>query len=118
MSSVNVDVKTLEKVRDIEAKLQALSIKMTGNTSISKRNENQTPSIVERLTYVIWGIWATNNNPTETQKQNYKIVSEQLTPVIDELRQIVSVDIASLKAELQKLNAPWIPGTLPQWNPK
>jgi photosystem II stability/assembly factor-like uncharacterized protein len=118
MSSVNVDVKTLEKVRDIEAKLQALSIKMTGNTSISKRNENQTPSIVERLTYVIWGIWATNNNPTETQKQNYKIASEQLTPVIDELRQIVSVDIASLKAELQKLNAPWIPGTLPQWNPK
>ena len=118
LSSVNADVKTLKKIRGIEAKLQSLSIKMNGNTSISKRNENQIPSIIERLTYVIWGIWATDNNPTKTQKRNYQIASEQLTPVIDELRQIVSVDIALLKAELQKLNSPWIPGTLPQWNPK
>ncbi len=118
LSAANVNIKTLEKVRNIEKKLQALNIKLNGNSSISKRNENQTPAIVERLTYVIWGIWATDNNPTETQKNNYRIASEQLAPVLNELSQIVSVDISSLRAELQKLNAPWVPGMLPQWKPE
>ena len=118
MSSVDVDVKLLEKVRSIQKRLNDLNITLNGNPSISKRNENQTPSIKDRLMYILWGIWSTDNNPTDTQKKSYKIASEQLTPVIDELRQIISVDINSLKGELQKLGSPWVPGTLPQWNPE
>ena len=118
MSTVDVDVKLLEKVRSIQKKLNDLNITLNGNPSIAKRNENQTPSIKDRLMYILWGIWSTDNNPTDTQKKSYKIASEQLTPVIDELRQIISVDINSLKGELQKLGSPWVPGTLPHWNPE
>jgi photosystem II stability/assembly factor-like uncharacterized protein len=115
MSAVNTDENLLTKTREIKKKLNELSIKLNGNPSISKRNENQTPSITERLTYVIWGMWATNNAPTETQKMNYNIASEELVPVLNDLKQIISVDIASLRAQLQKLEAPWVPGILPEW---
>ncbi len=117
MTSVDVNIQLLEKVRTIQQKLNDLSIELNGNSSISQRNENQTPSINERLMYILWGIWSTDNNPTDTQKEAYRIASEQITSVIEKLRQIISVDINSLKSELQKLDSPWVPGTFPQWNP-
>ncbi len=118
MSSVNIDENLLNKTREIKRKLNEISIKLNGNTSIAKRNENQTPSITDRLTYVIWGMWATNNAPTETQKMNYRIASEELEPALNNLKQIINIDIASLKAELQKLKAPWVPGVIPEWKHK
>lgn len=118
LSSVDVKKEPIMLASDVIKKLNQLDIKLNGDNSIAKRNDNQTPSINERLTYILWGIWSTNNAPTQTHFDSYRIASEQLSPVIEELKRIISTDITSLKAELQKLNSPWVPGTLPSWNPE
>ena len=118
LSSVDVRKESIMLSTDTLRKLEDINIRLNGDNSIAKRNENQTPSITERLNYILWGLWSTNNAPTDTQKDAYKIAGEQLSPVIDTLKQIISTDIATLKAELQRLNSPWVPGTLPSWTPE
>ncbi|MGA2297782.1 MAG: glycosyl hydrolase [FCB group bacterium] len=105
----------LEKTRKIELDLIDIGNSLNGNNSIASRNENQTPSISDRASYVVWGIWGVTTDATQTQKDAYKIASDDLTTVLDKLRKIVEVDIKDLDKELDKLGAPWTPGRLPEW---
>ncbi len=116
LSSVDVKKESIMLSTETLRKLDDIDIRLNGDNSIAKRNENQTPSITDRLNYILWGLWSTNNAPTDTQKDAYKIAGEQLSPVIDTLKQMLSTDIATLKAELQRLDSPWVPGTLPSWS--
>jgi hypothetical protein len=60
----------------------------------------------------------TNCEPTATQKDAYKLASEELLPIIDSLRIIVDIDITNLKSEIQKIGGPWVPGTIPNFKPE
>lgn len=111
--SFNYNNETINKIRDIQLLLDTLNMHLNRNRTIDRLNENQPPSIVDRLNYIVWGLWATTQEPTETQKKNFSIAKEELAQTISKLKHIIEVDIPKLEKELDRLGAPWTPGRIP-----
>ncbi len=110
-----LDKELLEKIRKIEAKLNDLDVMLNGNSTIAKRNENQTPSMNERFSYIAWTVWDVDSEASGTAKMNYDIVSEQLKTFLKELKNILENEIKPITKEMQDKGAPWVPGIIPQW---
>lgn len=115
MNSTNFKNDLLEKARNIEKDLYDIEIALNGDESKAKRNANQTPSIIDRLNYILWGIWAVSSAPTQTQKDAYQIASEQLSNALSKLKKIIETDIYNIEKEMEKIGSPWTPGRLPEW---
>ncbi len=103
----------LIKLKQTERKLQALSVQLKGNPSISKRHGNQPPDIRERITSIIWGHYRSSSAITQTMKEQYQIAQKMLAPVYKELIQIKTMEIEQYRKTLEKSDAPYTPGRIP-----
>lgn len=115
LASVGIDKTVLEKIRKMKSQIADVKVVLTGNKSIDKRNENQPPSVTDRLNYIIYGSWETTSDPTQTQMDAYKIAAEEFSPALEKLKTVVTTDIKSVESELEKFDAPYTPGRLPDW---
>ena len=66
-----------------------------------------------RLRAVIYGSLASSSGTTQTQKDNYRILKDELPPVLEELKAI-NTEITQLNKELDEMDAPWTPGRIPE----
>ena len=115
LSAVNSKTDFIEKISALDKKIEDIKIVMNGDKSLSKRNENQTPSVNNRIDYILTGIWSSSSEPSQTQKDAYKIASEQLSGVLDSLKKLNNDGIAPIEKELDNIDAPWTPGRIPNW---
>lgn len=104
----------LDSARHIQLVLDSLEIKLNGNKTISRYNENQPPSVIDRLSYILSRIWSVSQEPTETQKKSYEIAYSTLKAILQRLQTLLEKDIKSLEIELDKNNAPWTPERFPK----
>jgi photosystem II stability/assembly factor-like uncharacterized protein len=100
----------------IEDALDVMLVAFNGDPLVAARNENQRPSIIGRLMDVVWGMWSTSSEPTQTQRDGYAIVAQLFTPIYAQLDKMLSVDLKNLEAQLDAINAPSTPGRLPKWD--
>ncbi len=114
LATINPQNSLIKKAREIELQLIDIDVILNGNSTIARLNENQPPSLTDRLNYILWGVWTTSQDVTETQKMSFKIADEGIKDIINKLKQITEVDIKSIENELDKMNAPWTPGRLPR----
>jgi len=89
--------------------------KLVDDEVLAKRNEPTYPSISARVGEVVYGMWSSTSAPTNSYKQNYQIASEEFKPVLDSLKRLVEIDLKNLESEMNKLNSPWTPGRVPDW---
>ncbi|MBX7151821.1 glycosyl hydrolase [bacterium] len=115
LTSVGIDKSILEKIRKMKAGIADIKVILVGNKTIKNKNENQPPSVTDRLTYIIDGSWITTSDVTQTQKDAYKIAAEEFAPALEKLKAIVTTDIKAVENELEKFDAPYTPGRLPDW---
>lgn len=115
MLSPNVKKDAIMKVTNLERELDRLNESINGDKSLAKRNENQPPSINDRLIYILWGIWSTSSEQTKTQIDAYNIASDAFEKVLASLKNIAEKDIIELNKELDNLGSPWTPGRIPNW---
>jgi photosystem II stability/assembly factor-like uncharacterized protein len=108
----------IEKIRDFGLRLHDIKVKLNGDPTLSKRNANQPPSIKDRMWHIVYSTAWSSSEPTETAKQAYSIISEEFVPELSKLRKLINVDLNSIEKELQKLQAPWTPGRIPDWKPE
>ncbi len=113
LSSYRFEDASLNRLREVLYLLDSLNMKLSGNITLSRLNENQPPSIIERLSYILWGLWATTQEPTETQKKSFEIAKDELKEILTKLKRVVDVEIPSFEKELDKVGAPWTPGRFP-----
>lgn len=111
--SMNYDDKMLNRIREVQAILDTLNMQLNGNPTLQRLNENQPPSIIERMNYILWGLWATTQEPTETQAKSFSIAKDDLSVVISKLKEIVMKELPAFEKELDKVGAPWTPGRFP-----
>lgn len=103
-------VDTMQKrTRDV---LRALS----GDKTVRQRSESDPPSIRERVQQILYGFWRSTSASTQTMRDQYKIASDEFSPQLAELKQLIEVDLNNLKNTLEKSGAPWTPGRVPVWN--
>ncbi len=107
----------MDKARAISTELEELDFKMNGVPAKASSEEippAQVP-LNNRLRIVTYTHMGSTTGITTTEKQAYEILKEEFPPVLDALKRIVEVEIPAVEGELNKMNAPWTPGRLPEW---
>lgn len=108
----------IEKIRTIKQELADIQRTVNGDKTKDKRNENQPPSVNDRLLYILYGVFEVTSDPTATQLDAYRLASADFAPALARLKTVIETDIKGLEADLEKLDAPWTPGRLPDWKPE
>lgn len=106
----------LAEIESIESRLQAVSIKMNGDGSLARRQFETAPSIEDRVSFIVYGLWNSTIAPTESQKQSYEIAADEFEPVLKEIKQIAETDLKKIEQQLEGYGAPWTPGRILNWN--
>ncbi len=110
-----LDPGLVDRARELELRLADLRVELTGDRTISSRNEPTPPSIRSRIGEIVWEGWGSTSDPTQTHRDNYRIAAEQFEPVLGALTRLVEVDLAQLESDLEEAQAPWTPGRVPRW---
>lgn len=106
------------RARALELELERISIALSGDSFLRRRNENTPPSISERVQNVVYGSWFATAAPTETQRAAYRIAGAAFEQELAALGKLRDGDLAQLEGELELAGAPWTPGRLPSWKPE
>jgi hypothetical protein len=57
--------------------------------------------------------WQSTSGVTQTQKDNYAILLDEFSPLLEESKKINS-EMKILEKTLEELHAPWTPGRIPE----
>jgi photosystem II stability/assembly factor-like uncharacterized protein len=117
LDTPRADPKLAEQALALERRLEDINVALTGDRTVSRRNEPTAPSIEDRVDTVISSYSATSP-PTGTHQEAYAIAAEAFAPVLADLRKLVDQDLRQLEQALESAGAPWTPGRLPTWQPE
>jgi hypothetical protein len=109
-------VKLSDDVRAINASLRDIRETLSGDPTMSRRQEPTAPSLMGRLN-VLTQATRTFDGPTGTQQRQYEIVSAEYTKVQTRLRAIVDGDLKRVEAAAEAAGVPWTSGRIPEWRP-
>ena len=104
-------------LRSIELRLADLKVSLTGDSTVTSRNESAPWSIQGRASSVVWGHWKSQAPVTETHREAYRIAAREFTEVLAKLK-AVATDLATFEQEADRALVPWTPGRLPSWTPE
>lgn len=114
----NASAEMKNEWRAVDERLKKILRSLNGDQALSKRNDNQPPSIVGRLMNMMWGQWSSTSTPSEMNKTEYDRIVQQFKPLLSELKNLIEVDVKKLESQLESIGAPWTPGRLPEWEEK
>ncbi|MEZ5354210.1 MAG: glycosyl hydrolase [Bryobacteraceae bacterium] len=95
-------------------RLRAISLVLEGDPEIRRRQENQPPSLSDRLGYIRFALANTTQPPTATHRENEGIVRAELEKQIATLRRLTETDLKKLEQDLESAGVAPTPGRLPQ----
>ena len=106
------------RARSLELELERISIALSGDTFLRRRNENTPPAISERVQNVVYSSWYATAAPTATQVDAYRIAGAAFEKELAALAKLHGGDLVELERELELGGAAWTPGRLPTWKPE
>ena len=101
-------------LRALNARMQDLKVRFSGDTTISSRAEPVPMSLNGRMYSIVGGHWDSQSSVTGNYRDSYQIAEQQFRETLGELKAIAK-DLASVEAALQAEGAPWTPGRIPEW---
>lgn len=105
-----------DTARALVTRLLDLRIALSGDPTLSRRQEPDMPTIQDRLGRIVGGTWSTTMAPTQTHRRQYEIVSTEFAAWLPRLRAIVEQDLPRLLEAAEAAGAPWTPGRrIPSW---
>jgi photosystem II stability/assembly factor-like uncharacterized protein len=105
----NLDLNKLNDVFYLNILKDSLSIELYGDPSLSKRDIEQQESISSRVGIVIWNMWRSRSNPTETNKMLYKSAGSDFTALVPKIVKF-SDGVENLEKYLEENEVPFTPG--------
>ena len=108
------DSKLLEQAAALDSRVVAIQRKLRGNEVLAQRQENETPSISERLSTMTRELGRSMGTPTGTHEESYKIASEELAAELARLKTLIEVDLKKLEKEMDAAQVPHTPGRIPE----
>jgi hypothetical protein len=106
----------LVTAENIAANLNQIRLQFERDSNFPSTEENP-PSevtIFDRYSALAYTHWRSTSNVTEREKDAYNIIAEQMSSIVDDLKRIGTVEVKNLEDELEKYNAPWTPGRVPE----
>ncbi len=106
------------QVRDFEKRYRDVLRALRGDAALRARSENTPVSISERVEYAVDSSRLSLAKPTTTQREAYRIASEEFTAELAKLRKIIKDELPELEKAMEAAGSPWTPGRLPEWKEK
>jgi photosystem II stability/assembly factor-like uncharacterized protein len=103
-----------QALRALNARMQDLKVKLSGDRTISGRAEAVPMSITSRINTIVGGHWDSQSAVTANYRDSLVIAEQQFGEALVELKAIAA-DLAETEAALQAEGAPWTPGRIPDW---
>ncbi len=107
-TEIHADIKALE------LKVAELGRKLFGDRLYRQVDQDAEPGLVSRLNGAIFDNRRSSAGPTQSQRDNCRIVAEEFPAILEELRKIVEVDVKAIEKKLEDIGAPYTPGRLPK----
>jgi len=106
----------MDTARMLTTRMLDLRVAMSGDPTLSRRQEPDMTSIQDRLGRIVGGTWSTTMAPTQTHRRQYEIVSTEFAAWLPQLRTIVEQDLPRLMRAAEAAGVPWTPGRpIPNW---
>ena len=107
-----------KKARDIQYRLDEILNRKFNRQSNRPSDEENPPAPVPlntRLGKLTWITWGSTTDPTQTQKDAYKILEDEFPPVYNQVKVIGEQELPDLEKALENAGGPVTPGRLPVW---
>jgi photosystem II stability/assembly factor-like uncharacterized protein len=106
--------KLFPKAREIYNKLDEIMFQMKGFTPKASREEIPPthPSLMSRLNFLIDSELDTTSAPSKSEYETYRIIEDELKPLIEQLETIKTDDMVEMNRLLEQYKAPWTSGRL------
>ena len=98
----------------LKQRLNKINTLLNGDGTLASREFEVKPSINGRVANIVFALWSTTSAPTQTMIDSYNTAAQEFTPVYNEIKSIGD-EIKKLEDILNKSNAPYTPGRLPEW---
>ncbi len=104
------------KAEAIGKELNQISLKFNrdSNSPSAEENPPSPVTINERLGTLAYTHWRSTSGVTQKEKDAYNILKEEFPPILARLNSIYNIEIKNFEAELEKYNAPYTPGRIPE----
>ena len=116
MLTPDADLKLLETAEKLRILLKELGINLFGDGSLSKREFETEPGLMERMESPIWNMWGSTAAPSKTAQKNYIVVGKMFEELLESLT-VIKNEINQLELQLNELGGPYTPGRIhiPDW---
>ncbi len=107
----------MDKARKTAAELEEIRFAMNGVEAKASQEEvppTQVP-LNSRLQNIARAHISNSSGVTASELADYTILKERFPPLLEKLKKIAETDLPALEKELNRLNAPWTPGRIPEW---
>jgi hypothetical protein len=105
----------MDEALRIKTETQNILQHLYSDETLVNRNEPVAPAIYDRLNEMAWGVWGNSSSPTQTQRDNYKVASEEFELLLTKAKKLIEVDVKNLEEQMELYGAPWTPGRVPDW---
>ncbi len=113
MDTPGLSPETSAALEDLRVRLETAERALSGDPTDGRRMVAAQPSISERVGTTINSFYNTQP-PTQTQREQYAIASEDFATQLAALKRIVT-DVQAIEARMDAAGAPWTPSRLPVW---
>jgi photosystem II stability/assembly factor-like uncharacterized protein len=107
-----------QEARALEGHLREILLTLDGDSVMTARNEPTSPSLTDRIGYIVQAQWGSTSAPTQTSREAYALAAEDFGSQLEKLRKLLDGDLKKLETQMENAGAPWTPGRLPSWRPE
>lgn len=105
-----------QAVRSIEARLADINLLLTGDQTVTSRNEPAPWPLAQRASIVYERLLDTRSPVPDMYAQSYDLAAAEFGDLLTDLRALEG-ELAELESRLERLGAPHTPGRVPGWSP-
>jgi len=110
----------MTKADNLSDQLQNIWLKFNRDADHPSAEETPPSPVTfnERLGTLAYTHWRSTSDITKKERDAFNILVAEFPPVLNQIKKLYSEDFKNLENELEKYNAPWTPGRLPDWKIK
>ena len=112
-AEVSQDDELIKLARKIEKQAAALGTQLNSDGVARTLDIDQPPSVGNRVGMLVYQLFASTSDPTQTNRDSYAIAAEEFKPILASIKTLVNEDLKKLHETLVKSGAPYTPYSLP-----
>ena len=103
------------KAENISKELEMIELKFNRDSNRPSPEENPPSPLTfnERLNILAYTHNRSTSNITRNERNAYSALVSEFPPVLERIKSMYNIDLKNMESELEKYNAPWTPGRLP-----